>query len=139
MNAMKGNIPKLIESNGEDIFGIHGASVTDAITSASKEALSRMPIPDINVLQRSIGYSPDECSRNVDCNYEFENAAAEHRGTKVGDILDLEDIFSTAGANILSSPGKADSSGLRSDIELLSDIFSAPPTSSTSNSMSLTD
>jgi len=145
INAMKGFAPRLCKSYDQDIFGVRHAGVTNAIADAAKDALSRMPIVDLSVMQQNYNVvSPDEGCHDYDDINNGKTAAPEVIGSKVGDILDLEDIFSTSDANVLPAPEKDDIlscnySGLKSDLELLSDIFSAPSSSSTFKSVSLTD
>jgi AP-1 complex subunit gamma-1 len=138
--------PKKDSIAEDDLFGVSGGAtdnggggtVSNGVMSAAKEALARMPVVDIKVLQKrlstdefSIGDSdsPQRASRSLPT-----AAAAKPAGG--GDLLDLIDVFGAAEASggastaaALTQNGStgpvASSGGGSSDLDLLADIFSA--------------
>jgi AP-1 complex subunit gamma-1 len=139
LNAIKGVVVKR-ETVGaeEDIFGGGGGgteSVSDTVKTAAKEALARMPVVDIKLVQKKReeragaiieGGVMDPFDGGVD-------AAAAAAPASGGDsLLDLADIF--GGGALAAAPTQNGSSSLaapapaaaQSDVDLLSDIFSAP-------------
>lgn len=145
INAMKGVSTKSGADGGanDDIFGVSDTSgaIGAGVIAAAKEALARMPVVDIDVMQkkRSQGYFANGTSDDLSLGeaQESKQAAAKDTG---GDLLDLEDIF--GGAPVSQPTEQAPSSNAMasmdvtsaapapaapsSDIDLLSDIFSAP-------------
>jgi AP-1 complex subunit gamma-1 len=131
MNAAKG-ISGSAAAASDDIFGVSngggGGSVSAGVATAAKEALARMPVVDIKILQKRLsefGEMDDNgprAPRSVPA-----VAAAAKTG---GDLLDLNDIFGGAAAPAPTQNGQASaapaSSGDagKSDLDLLSDIFS---------------
>lgn len=135
INAMKGL--KTNKSSPDDsIFGMNGSeSLSEGVISAAKEALARMPIVDLRVMnkQKSTGYmGDDDMVGGLDTKPKTSSKQND-------DLLNLEDIFSsgsTSQANknetksqkdeptIISSPAPTPAS----DMDLLSEIFSAPAT-----------
>mmetsp|Transcript_1886 Transcript_1886/g.2745 ORF Transcript_1886/g.2745 Transcript_1886/m.2745 type:complete len:970 (+) Transcript_1886:117-3026(+) len=139
INAMKGVTAK--ESSSDDIFGVSGGGVGDGVVSAAKEALARMPVVDISVMERkrTSGYAANGSSDDISVGEPQESAPPANTG---GDLLDLADIFGGDSAPQPTEPAKtqdisdmmngtpAPAAAPASDIDLLSDIFSAPaPTS----------
>jgi AP-1 complex subunit gamma-1 len=138
ISAMKGKAPSSNGALNGDIFGSEGVgSVNNNMISAAKEALARMPVVDISVMhkKRSSGYATVGIE---DYDGTQGQGTTSEPGTG-GDLLDLNDIFGGGGtpqqsevvapaANGVSiqAPTQA-SNGEKSDIDLLSDIFSAPP------------
>jgi AP-1 complex subunit gamma-1 len=143
INASRGKSVAVVASSpiaSDDLFGVstavngdHGGSVSESVRNAAREAISRMPVVDIKVLQKRL--STEDMDGDL--------AARPARSTQVakapttgGDLLDLADIFGgaassaaptqngTAASNPVAATGK-------SDLDLLSDIFSsqAPATS----------
>lgn len=140
INAMKGVSAK--GGSSDDIFGVSEGGVAGGVVSAAKEALARMPVVDISVMQRkrTSGYAANGSSDDLSVGEAQESAPVADTG---GDLLDLADIFGGDSAPQPTEPTKAlDISDMMngtpapaaapaSDIDLLSDIFSAPaPTSS---------
>jgi len=159
INAMKG----IKVNNGagaveNDIFGAGGSStgLSAGVIAAAKEALARMPVVDISVMQKQRtseygGGKDDDTVGGLDT-----KAATPANNDEGGDLLDLEDIFGggaaapTPAAKVASSennvaPGAPASTPAPStDLDLLSDIFSAPaapalvlPSASTSDMNSI--
>lgn len=144
ISAMKG----IKLSNGvgqDDIFGTSGGGggVNAGIIAAAKEALVRMPVVDLSVMnkQKSSGYG------ELDDDVGGADIAPVSDSKKGDDLLDFEDIFGGGGesqpsevtatpASVVTSNGVAPAS----DMDLLSDIFSAPapaalPTATPATSM----
>jgi len=149
INAMKG----IKTSNGgaaaaaeDDIFGASAASsgggqLSAGVITAAREALARMPVVDISVMQkqRNTGYGRGGDDDSVG---GLEAKAAAPANDKGDDLLDLEDIFGGGGASTAAQPTPAATSqnsilsngssapaptpAPASDMDLLSDIFSAP-------------
>ena len=119
--AAKGILPPK-SAPGDDLFGAPGgATISPAIISAAKEALTRMPIVDLKVLQKK--KQADDFYDDMGSGPATKPVAAvKQKGG--GDLLDLADIF---GGDAPSSVQNGTTSLPSSDLDLLSDIFSAPP------------
>ena len=138
INAMKGKASTSDNELNGDIFGTGGVGgVNSNIMSAAKEALARMPVVDIRVMRkkRSTGYATGG-NEEVNASQNQETISEPAPG---GDLLDLNDIFGggetpqqsevaiPALNGVSSEVPSQGASGEKSDIDLLSDIFSAPP------------
>jgi AP-1 complex subunit gamma-1 len=147
MFARKGVKPPKISVSkpADDIFGDMGESaasngdaVSGAVQSAAKQALARMPVVDIKILQKRL--STNEGSFVGDGNDFASGATRSKLPTPAagGDLLDLGDIFgggsapAAGGTNTMSSLNGTANAGTaassKSDMDLLADIFSAQPT-----------
>ena len=139
LNAIKGVVVKRETAGAEDdIFGVSGSSggtesVSDAVKTAAKEALARMPVVDIKLVQKKREERAGAIIEGgiMDPLDGGESAPATSGG---GDsLLDLEDIFG-GGAPAPAAPKQNGNSSFaapapavaQSDVDLLSDIFSAP-------------
>jgi AP-1 complex subunit gamma-1 len=128
MNAAKGIMP--LRSSEGDIFGVglaDGNGVSPAVTSAAKDALARMPVVDIKVLKKKAA------AESFDDVGPAPSRSAPSPKKKSNDLLDLEDIFSGSAPAAAPLPAQqngtmasASSGPAKSDVDLLSDIFSAP-------------
>mmetsp|Transcript_18547 Transcript_18547/g.27504 ORF Transcript_18547/g.27504 Transcript_18547/m.27504 type:complete len:963 (+) Transcript_18547:196-3084(+) len=132
LNAVKGIMPP--KSGDEDIFGVtDGGALSPAVISAAKDALGRMPAVDLKVLEKK--HASDDIFDNVGAAPKAKPAAAAATGGSGGDLLDLNDIFGggAPATNTVPSVQQNGSSSAsaepaaKSDVDLLSDIFSAPP------------
>mmetsp|Transcript_14919 Transcript_14919/g.36601 ORF Transcript_14919/g.36601 Transcript_14919/m.36601 type:complete len:964 (-) Transcript_14919:1151-4042(-) len=104
-----------------DLFGISestngGEAVSDSVVSAAKEALSRMPVVDLKVLQKK----REETFGDVAASDPKSSTAASSSG---GDLLDLNDMF---GGGAPAPAQNGDTNAPKSDLDLLTDIFAAP-------------
>jgi len=127
INACKGIKTKITKPAGEeDLFGMAdgggNGSVSTSVINAAKEALSRMPVVDLKVLQKkqqdAFGSAP----------MPSENAAvADAPAAGGGDLLDLNDMFG-GGAPAPAQNGSGGAEAPKSDMDLLTDIFAATPT-----------
>lgn len=124
INACKGIKTSISKPSGEeDLFGVTGGadngSVSASVIQAAKEALSRMPVVDLKVLQKkqsdTFGSAP--MTRNADV---VNNPA----GDGGGDLLDLNDMFGTPAP---TQNGSSGTGAPKSDMDLLTDIFAAQP------------
>lgn len=160
IDAMRGVAVKRGENGGEgteeDIFGGGGggseSGVSATVVSAAKEALARMPVVDVKLMQRKReersgammqgdmdpfdgggddGDGGDEGIVDV-----VAPAAAPASGGAEPSLLDLDDIFGGGGAAPAPAPAAKQNGSstvaavpaeAQSDVDLLSDIFSAPP------------
>jgi len=138
LNAMKG-LKASSSGGGDDIFGTSGGGggLSAGVIAAAKEALARMPVVDLSVMnkQRSSGYGGVEDGDMVG-GLDYKPAASKaSKGND--DLLDLEDIFGGGGAsqpaevatrqiNAATNGSAAAAPAPASDMDLLSDIFSAP-------------
>lgn len=129
LNAAKG-ICSIKPPDSGDLFGdaSNGSGVVSAaVISAAKEALTRMPVVDLKVLQKrqvrgNFGADSDDA-------FEDQSPAAKSGG----DLMNLDDL--------LGGPPSVDHNGAlgithgdsqekeKSDLDLLSDIFAAQPSS----------
>lgn len=133
INAMKG-IKVANAPASDDIFGATAGgdeTLSEAVIAAAKEALARMPVVDLRVMnrQKSSAYADDDMIGGLDTK---PAAPAEKKND---DLLDLEDIFGggapaapqpAASSNDALTNGSAPAPAPASDMDLLSDIFSAP-------------
>lgn len=118
--AAKGILPPK-STGGDDLFGVSdGATISPGIISAAKEALTRMPIVDLKVLQKK--KQADDFYDDMGSGAATKPVAVKQKGG--GDLLDLADIF---GGGAPTSVPNGTTSLPSSDLDLLSDIFSAPP------------
>ncbi len=125
INACKGIKTKITKKGPEeDLFGMNdngGESVSASVISAAKEALSRMPVVDLKVLQKkqqdAFGSAPMPSGAP---------AAAEAPAAGGGDLLDLNDMFG-GGTPAPAQNGSGGAEAPKSDMDLLTDIFSAQP------------
>ena len=135
INAMKG-MKTSSSSSANDIFSTTsegGGGVSAGVIAAAKDALARMPVVDLSVMnkQRSSGYGApgDDMVGGLDA-----KSAAAPASKKSDDLLDLEDIFgggsqpkeTVANPNDQPSTSSTPAPAPASDMDLLSDIFSAP-------------
>ena len=144
INALKGVSIKRESSNGEDdIFGGSGGgseAVSATVMGAAKEALARMPVVDVKLMQkkreeRSGAMMDGDMMDPFDGGDDGADAPAPASSGGGGEpsLLDLDDIFGGGGAaapvkqNGSSLPAAAPAPAAQSDVDLLSDIFSAPP------------
>ena len=125
LNAAKG-IRMPPRSAEADIFGVsNDAAVSAAVRAAAKEALSRMPVVDIKVMQKRQAEGAFG-----DSSIPAGAASAPATSSGGGDLLDLNDMFG-GGA---PAPAPQANGGLgapitseapKSDLDLLTDIFAA--------------
>ena len=139
IHATKGlSVPAISKPTGSteaDLFGgpVAGESnpaVSAAVVSAAKEALVRMPVVDIKILQKRL--STDDFGGDYEPRRAATSSAAPAGATGGGDLLDLQDIFGggapAPAPNGLAQPQQqAAALAAKSDMDLLSDIFSAQP------------
>lgn len=156
LNAIKGVSVKRAPVNKvdqeEDLFGVGGDGagssseiVSETVKTAAKEALARMPVVDVKLMQRKREERAGALRMSImDDPFGSENGSAIATGTASssggGDLLDLEDIFGGGGGapstvvpmvaktnGITKVVAAANHASTPSDADLLSDIFSMPP------------
>jgi len=146
LNAVKGISTPAAGNSDDDIFGVttEPGVVSAQVTSAAKEALARMPVVDLKVLQKKQAAAHfGEIGMGA---IPRANGTANGGASKGGDLLDLEDIFSSgspAPAPAITSNTQNGSrapvlaEAAKSDVDLLADIFSAsaPPSQAAAPSM----
>mmetsp|Transcript_23815 Transcript_23815/g.49967 ORF Transcript_23815/g.49967 Transcript_23815/m.49967 type:complete len:1007 (-) Transcript_23815:455-3475(-) len=148
INAITGVSVKLTTAGGgeeEDIFGGGGLGgttpVSDSVRSAAKEALARMPVVDIKLMQRKRDERSGDMSEDgMGVVFGGDDAGDSVPAASGGEpsLLDLDDIFG-GGATLAPAPAaappaqngnanaaKKSEPAAQSDVDLLSDIFSAP-------------
>ena len=157
INAIKGVSVKLPPPNDngsgeEDIFGTGGGggggteNVSETVITAAKEALARMPVVDVKLMQRK-REERSGAMMEGDMMDPFDAAAGDNGAAAAqeapassasggGDLLDLADIFGGGPAPVPAAVKQNGSSAAAapapsSDVDLLSDIFSAPPVAAT--------
>lgn len=139
INAIKGVSVK--GGDGDDIFGANqgSESVSETVKTAAKEALARMPVVDIKLIQRKRAERADALMEG-DAMDPFDagssdDAAPAPSSSGGGDLLDLNDIFggggpaapvATQNGNALKAPSAKIEATPNNDVDLLADIFSAP-------------
>lgn len=146
LNAIKGVSTK-DGAEKEDIFGVtNGTSANSGVSTAAKEALARMPVVDLKVMQRKKAEGEGSFGADLYTEGQSEDKVESGGADKSGgekSLLDLEDIFGGGGAesqpaapekqqNGSAAPSEKTKSAepgaaSKSDVDLLSDIFSAPP------------
>jgi AP-1 complex subunit gamma-1 len=128
LHATKGQkLPRLSQpkaSTDADLFGVTaessvGEGVSEGVVAAAKEALARMPVVDIKILQKRL--SADEFANGDDSIPVRRTVASAPAPSSGGDLLDL---FG-GGETVSNGPTSAPAAG-PSDLDLLSDIFAAP-------------
>ena len=139
INAIKGVSVK--GGDGDDIFGANqgSESVSETVKTAAKEALARMPVVDIKLIQRKRAERADALMEGdaMDPFYagSSDDAAPAPSSSGGGDLLDLNDIFggggpaapvATQNGNALKAPSAKIEATPNNDVDLLADIFSAP-------------
>ena len=137
LNAAKGIgvVPTAVDSG--DIFGISNntISISAVVVQAAKDALARMPAVDLKVMKKKQA-SDEFFGENHVGIARTPRIMTSSAGTRGDDLLDLNDIFGIAPVtahmqqNGVAAVSKA-SDTVKSDVDLLSDIFSAPPVNAT--------
>jgi AP-1 complex subunit gamma-1 len=131
LNAAKGIAGASSAAPSDDIFGVSetpSGSLSAVVVQAAKDALARMPVVDLKVMKKK--QASDEFFGENQVGAAQKPRAMANSGDG-GDLLDLNDIFGgTSSApvvqNGVASVVKAPDAP-KSDVDLLSDIFSAPP------------
>jgi AP-1 complex subunit gamma-1 len=133
INATKGLSAPAAAAASDDLFGVSnggsGRAVSDSVVSAAKDALARMPVVDIKILQKRLAAGDFGEDGNMVSRASRAPPAIKSGGG--GDLLDLNDIFGGAPAPAPSQNGlaaftaAASGDAGKSDLDLLSDIFSA--------------
>ena len=109
----------------------NGGAVSDAVVAAAKEALARMPVVDVKILQKRMStdefsYSEGGTTSGSEAGLMKPAAPAASGG---GDLLDLNDMFGAPAPTENGSNAAAPApSGGSSDMDLLADIFAASAT-----------
>lgn len=127
LNAARG-IKLASKPATDDLFGAadNGGAVSQSVITAAKEALARMPVVDLKVLQKRKETLSD--TMTLGSASAAPVAAAPAPG---GDLLDIFAADPTPAPAQNGAPAPA-ASGEKSDLDLLSDIFSTPATSAPS-------
>ncbi|KAL7553137.1 hypothetical protein ACHAWF_016402 [Thalassiosira exigua] len=146
IDAIRGVSVKRADNGGgeEDVFGTGGSgdgAVSEAVMGAAKEALARMPIVDVKVMQRKREERSGAMTEGgmMDPFDDGGEAAVPKPAAPSGggepSLLDLDDIFGGGGGaappvkqngSATAPPAKSEPA-TQSDVDLLSDIFSAQP------------
>jgi AP-1 complex subunit gamma-1 len=126
VNATKGIKTIVAKPSAEaDLFGVTdnsggGGGVSASVVNAAKEALSRMPVVDLKVLEKK-----REAMMN-DVHMSAPKAPAASASSSGGDLLDLSDMFGGgAPAPAEAQIGSGAAEAPKSDLDLLTDIFAA--------------
>ena len=132
LDAMNG--VTVTRETGDDVFGANDRSgVSNGVIAAAKEALGRMPVVDLSVLNKQ-RYSDNGVQDDDDIVGGLEVKSSSLSTKKNDDLLDLEDIFggaaqpsaATTSQNGITANASAAASAKATDMDLLSDIFSTP-------------
>lgn len=121
LNAAKGIKVAPSVKKEDDLFGVtdtSGGVVSESVISAAKEALSRMPVVDLKVLQRRQEETFGGESMGAS-SARLKSTPAAPNGD--GDLLD---IFASE-TNAAPAPATNTGTENKSDLDLLSDIFAA--------------
>ena len=143
------NASKLLEQLVRDYKGAQSIEtqlrsceydVLMALSNNRKEALARMPAVDLEVMQRNQKLVDGFVSDKVEGKHVLSNGDAFTNGNNHdvqqngGSLLDLDDIFGGGGGaaaveneNVSTDDASPSAGQAQSDVDLLSDIFSAPP------------
>lgn len=128
LNATKGILAAKRTVANDDIFGMgsgdnNDGTVSANVVSAAKEALIRMPVVDIKILQQRL--STDEFGGDGEMTQRAPRAlpTGASQGNGTGDLLDIFGGESTPAAPSHNG-STADGGAGKSDLDLLSDIFS---------------
>jgi AP-1 complex subunit gamma-1 len=123
LNAAKGIKTAPKPPAADDLFGAvddGGTTVSESVISAAKEALSRMPVIDIKVLQK---HRQDEFAAGaLGATPSPRAPAAAAPASGGGDLLD---IFAADPTPAPAQNGTPAAGAEKSDLDLLSDIFAA--------------
>lgn len=122
------------DDNNGDMLGMDGGgetAVSAEVVAAAKEALARMPAVDISVMQRK--RQPELGDDQGGESFGGEAQPSKTPAGGGGDLLDLNDIFGGGAADTpvpasssQENGGSGSDQAKTSDVDLLSDIFSAP-------------
>jgi AP-1 complex subunit gamma-1 len=128
INTMNGK--KTMKKATDDLFALNDgdATVSDAVKIAAKEALARMPVVELNLLNRK--RVPD-ISENLFDDGDVSSTSDAPKGSAGNDLLDLAVLLSTPQTQVTPAPttnistvSASAKSSERSDKDLLADIFS---------------
>lgn len=137
LRATKGDVST---GGANDIFGGDANSDKTSIINAAKEALSKMPVVDINILMQKMetfGSEPKGNSATKIGSVSVKSGSGTAKSAEPN-LLDLDDIF--GGGSAAPAPAPKAQNGVSSlgsvtapapapvsnDADLLADIFSAP-------------
>jgi len=134
------------DAEEEDIFGGScESSVSATIVGAAKEALAQMPAVDVKLMQRkreqrSGALASGGMLLEKDFGGKTDRAVCAPipaSGDGEPGLLDLDDIFGVRATSALAAHGSAlvAAAAVQSDVDLLSDVFSAPPVAPTLNAV----
>lgn len=128
INTMNGK--KSEKKAVEDLFALNDgdSAVSDAVKVAAKEALARMPVVELNLLNRK---RIPEMNENLFDNGGVSSTSGAAKGSTGNDLLDLAVLLSVPQTQVAPTPTPNNSSvsasvrsNEKSDNELLADIFS---------------
>ena len=132
LKAVKGDVN--VES--DDIFG--GSIDKSKVKEAAKEALARMPIVDLNIFMRKQnmdgGFAHERNGYENGFVSEDKSLSAPASNSTEPNLLDLDDIFGGKPNDQVIAPSNnnqengVEPNAPSNDVDLLADIFSAPPT-----------
>ena len=132
INTMNGK--KIIKKSPSDLFAINDgdSKVSEAVKKAANEALARMPVVELNLLNRK--RIPD-ISENLFDNGDISPTSGTIKQSSGNDLLDLAAILSSPQTKvenvptpIISTASTSVKSIEKTDKELLADIFSVVST-----------
>jgi len=123
LNAAKGLRPPPSKVPAQDdLFGVTdstGGPVAETVIAAAKEALSRMPVADIKLIQKR---QEDEFAKSLGTGIPPVKAPIAGAPAPGGDLLD---IFASDPVPVMPQNGAPAAGVEKSDLDLLSDIFAA--------------
>lgn len=125
LNAAKGIRTASTPKQEDDLFGVTdtgGTAVSESVINAAKEALSRMPVIDLKVLQRR--QEAAFGGENVGSTSAVQ-APVAGTSSSGGDLLDIFAADTVPAPAQNGAPAAAEN---KSDLDLLSDIFAASAT-----------
>lgn len=122
----------------DDLFGVSNgngqSTVSAGVTKAAKEAIARMPVVDIKVLEKRL--AADEMHGNESFTRSPRVSASAKKTVGGGDLLGLDDMLGGAPLEAPQQNGSASKPAGddgKSDLDLLADIFSAQASTSAPN------
>jgi len=117
--------PDLFDIGNDSQMNHDSQPVTEGVQNAAREALARMPVVDLKVLEKR--FAGDQFG-GCDEPRRYARSAAPASGNSVaGSLLDLQDMFGGAAPAPAAGVNGSAPAAAGADLDLLNDIFSSQP------------